>query len=56
MSNYLVSVCGGNAPTKAHDKLSDAITEAERLSLLSQNKDRTIYVAQIVAMLEPRME
>lgn len=54
MSNYLVSVCGSNAPTKTHGELSDAIAEAERLALMPQSKDRTIYVVQIVATLEPR--
>jgi len=54
MSGYMVSVCGSNAPTKTHGELCDAITEAQRLSLLSQNKDRIIHVVQIVATLEPR--
>jgi 3-deoxy-D-arabino-heptulosonate 7-phosphate (DAHP) synthase len=51
---YLVSVCGSNAPTKEHEHLEDAKAEAERLSLMSNNKDRVIYVVQIVATMVPR--
>ena len=53
-AQYMVSVCGSNAPSKVHDELCDAKGEALRLSMLAQNKDRTIHVVQICATLEPR--
>ena len=51
---YMVSVCGSNAPTKEHEHLADAKAEAVRLSLMSNNKDRTIHVVEIVATMVPR--
>ena len=56
MSNqkYMVSVCGSQAPSKIHNSLDEAKTEAERLASQHQNRDRTIHVVEIVATLSPR--
>lgn len=50
---YLVSVCGSNAPTVIHQDFESAKSEAERLSKIRQNMDRTIYVVELVAVLKP---
>lgn len=52
-TQYLVSVCGANAPSKLHGTLPDAKAEAERLSLDPRNRDRQIYVVALVAVLKP---
>ena len=52
-SKYMVSVCGSNAPSHIHTDLQAAIVEAERLSKLSQNRDRTIHIVEIKATLKP---
>ena len=53
---YLVSVCGANAPIKIHPTLEEAKAEAHRLSCDTRNRDRTIYVLQLVAILKPQIE
>lgn len=50
---YMVSVCGSNAPVHIHTDFESAKAEAERISRMSQNRDRTIHVVEIKATLKP---
>ena len=50
---YMVSVTGSNAPSHIHTNFTDAKAEAERLSKLKQNFDRTIHIVEIKAALKP---
>jgi hypothetical protein len=50
---YMVSVTGAQAPTKIHIEYGDAKFEAERLSKLTNNKDREIHIVKILATLKP---
>lgn len=50
---YMVSVTGSNAPSHIHTDWQTAKEEAERLSRLSQNRDRTIHIVEIKATLKP---
>lgn len=54
-AKYMVSVTGSNAPSNIHTdwQQAKAKAEAERLSKLSQNRDRTIHVVQVMATLKP---
>lgn len=52
-SKYLVSVTGSNAPSHIHTDWQTAKSEAERLSKMAQNRDRTIYIVEIKATLKP---
>ena len=51
---YMVSVCGASAPSHIHRDLTEAMKEAERLSRIRQNFDRTIHVVEIKNSLVPR--
>ena len=50
---YMVSVTGSSAPSHIHTDWQTAKEEAERLSRLSQNRDRTIHIVEIKATLKP---
>ena len=50
----MVRVCGANAPSHIHTDLTEAMNEAERLSRIRQNFDRTIHVVEIRSSLVPR--
>lgn len=50
---YYVSVVGMSAPTKAHDTLESAVTEAQRLGKQPANMQRDVMVFQLVATLPP---
>ena len=50
---YMVSVTGSNAPSCIHADWQTAKSEAERLSKMPQNSERTIHVVEIKATLKP---
>lgn len=51
---WMVSVQGGNAPSKYHSTLVDAKAEAERLACLTGNRNNRVYVLKVEAVLEPK--
>ena len=54
MSQYMVFVANTTAPTVIHPTIHEAMREAERLSLLTPNIQRKIYVLKIECSLLPK--
>ena len=50
-ATYMVFVSGMNAPQKEHSTQGEARAEAERLA--SMNPNRSVYVFEVVDVLEP---
>lgn len=55
MSKYMVCVVGASAPTVTHPTIGEAMREAERLSLLTPNIQRTVHVLKIECSLLPKI-
>lgn len=55
MSKYMVCVVGRSAPTVIHSTLSEAMREAERLSLQPANIQNTVHVVRIECSLLPKI-
>lgn len=52
-SEYMVSVDGKSAPSKVHSEYTEAVAEAQRLSMQPGNRGAVIRVLQVVGVLEP---
>lgn len=55
MSQYMVFVANTTAPSVIHPTINEAMREAERLSLLTPNIQRKIYVLKIECSLLPKI-